>query len=321
VKEAIYYKLLQVTTQAEVVSRFLDTLIDTNRDYRFFVDWEKVRGNAERLDVELSILNTLIRNPDFDRKLASILKEYHQVLAAVPTLLALRDARLEVIRDFQDPELSVDKYDFTPRVLSNPEIERMASFFARTGLRDFLLTMASKSLQDYVIGVEVGMDTNARKNRSGTAMELALAPVVEPLRSSQVQVLHQKRFAVLAEEYGIEVPIDMQPRKSDILVVADRARAVNVETNFYSGTGSKPQEIVDSYINRQRELAEAGIGFVWVTDGDGWRGQRNQIEKGFAKIDYILNLRFARDGLLRAAYDDAIAGSTTAPRGLRPKSQ
>jgi len=71
-----------------------------------------------------------------------------------------------------------------------------------------------------------------------------------------------------------------------------------IEVNFFSGTGSKPQEIVDSYINRQNELLENGFYFIWITDGFGWKGQKNQIRKGLELIDYPLNLHFARKGLL-----------------------
>jgi type II restriction enzyme len=73
---------------------------------------------------------------------------------------------------------------------------------------------------------------------------------------------------------------------------------INIEVNFFSGSGSKPQEIVDSYIERQNELRENGFEFIWITDGIGWREQKNQIEKGFVKIDYLLNLHFVRIGLL-----------------------
>jgi type II restriction enzyme len=55
---------------------------------------------------------------------------------------------------------------------------------------------------------------------------------------------------------------------------------------------------VDSYIERQNELKNNGFEFIWITDGEGWRGQKNQIHKGFEKIDYLLNLHFVRLGLL-----------------------
>ena len=71
------------------------------------------------------------------------------------------------------------------------------------------------------------------------------------------------------------------------------------EVNFYSGQGSKPQEIVDSYINRQRELKEDGWGFVWITDGEAWRGGQNQILKAIEQMDFVLNINFAKKGFLK----------------------
>ena len=147
-KEAFFFDFLGVKTQSEVVSRFLETLMDTNRDHRFFVDWAKVRKNAQDLKVELSILNALVGSRNFDQELASILEKYPEVLAAVPILLALRDPQLSVILDFQSPGLEVVDYDFSPRKLSERDIRNIVNFFVQTGLRDFFLQLASRCLLD-----------------------------------------------------------------------------------------------------------------------------------------------------------------------------
>ncbi|WP_049774928.1 DpnII family type II restriction endonuclease [Thermoanaerobacterium thermosaccharolyticum] len=87
-------------------------------------------------------------------------------------------------------------------------------------------------------------------------------------------------------------------RKADFIIIKNGNKVVNIEVNFYSGTGSKPQEIVDSYIERQNELKENGFEFIWITDGIGWKGQKNQLHKGFERVNYLLNLYFVRKGLL-----------------------
>ncbi|HOO13441.1 MAG TPA: DpnII family type II restriction endonuclease, partial [Bacillota bacterium] len=70
-------------------------------------------------------------------------------------------------------------------------------------------------------------------------------------------ILFQKKFHYLEKKFGIKVSAAIRNRKADfILMNTDKGRVVNIEVNFYSGTGSKPQEIVDSYINRQEELKE-----------------------------------------------------------------
>ncbi|MCX6843149.1 MAG: type II restriction endonuclease [candidate division WOR-3 bacterium] len=304
--KSLYSRTLGLTSIEAVVEAFHKTLIDTNRDHRFFVDWEKVKRNVDKLKAELNLLNTLIGSRAFESELRSLLERYPEVTAAIPTLLALRARKLKVIEDFQTPDSDVAEYDFTPRKLTAAELNRFVGFFDKTGLTAFFQNLAARSIQDYATGVEVGLDTHAHKNRSGTAMELALQPLVEGLRSDSIEVLFQRKFKVLADKYGIKTPRLLRDRKSDFILVKDGTRAVNIEVNFYSGTGSKPQEIVDSYILRQQELRETGIAFIWVTDGDGWRGQKNQIAKGFEKVDYLLNLHFARKGLLAKAVNLAL---------------
>ncbi|SFE74604.1 type II restriction enzyme [Thermoanaerobacter thermohydrosulfuricus] len=296
----LYLEFLNVVSEEEVVEKFHDTLVDTNRGYNFFVDWNKVKKHVERYKVEINILNSLIGSKKFDDDLRKILLNYPQVLPVIPILLAIRKLNFKVIRDFADKNSDIVDYDFRVRTLTLEEVESIVEFFNKTGLKDFFVGMATRSLQDYVMGVEVGMDTHARKNRSGDAMELLLKPIVEDLalKNGFKTVLFQKKFGYLKTNYGIEVDSSIRNRKADFILINDTSKVVNIEVNFYSGTGSKPQEIVDSYIERQHELKNNGFEFIWITDGDAWRGQKNQIRKGFEKIDYLLNLHFVRIGLL-----------------------
>lgn len=57
---APYAKVLDRNSPEEIVNLFHDTLVATNRNHEFFVDWAKVKKNVERYRVELSILSTLI---------------------------------------------------------------------------------------------------------------------------------------------------------------------------------------------------------------------------------------------------------------------
>lgn len=296
----LYIEFLNVENEESVIEKFHDTLVDTNRSYDFFVDWGKVRKHVEEHKIEFNILNSLIGSKQFDNDLRKILLIYPRVLPVIPILLAIRDLNFKVIGNFTDKNLDIMTYDFKTRTLTSEEIDNITEFFDKTGLKKFFLEMGTKSLQDYVMGVEVGMDTHARKNRSGVAMELLLKPIIENIVTKIKgfeRVLFQKNFKYLETNYGIKVNTSIKNRKADFILIKDK-KVINIEVNFYSGTGSKPQEIVDSYIERQNELKNNGFEFIWITDGDGWRGQKNQIHKGFEKIDYLLNLHFLRDGLL-----------------------
>lgn len=299
---SFYGKRLGTDSLEDTIERFHETIIDTNRSYNFFVNWEKVEQHVDKYKIELSILDSLIGSRNFNKDLENILKKYPEVLPVIPILIAVRDARLKVIRDFSDADTDIMEYNFTERKLSELEIKVLIEFFEKTGLKNFFENLSTKSIRDYVTGVEVGMDTHARKNRSGDSMELVIKPFIERINlkhDDRYIILFQKNFNYLQKNFGIKVSASIRNRKADfILINADKDRVVNIEVNFYSGTGSKPQEIVDSYINRQEELKENGFEFIWITDGYGWKGQKNQIEKGFRKVNYLLNLHFVRKGLL-----------------------
>lgn len=299
-KEELYLEHLHCDSPEEVLTLFHNTIIDTNRSFGFFVDWDKVKQHVDTYKIELNILNSLIGSKSFEDDLRRILSKYADVLPTIPILIALRDSHVKVIRDFMDHQQDYAEFDFSPRTLTPKELDGFVEFFQKTGLTRFFETMSSKSIQDYVTGVEVGMDTHARKNRSGDAMEFAIKPIIDQVLSEHPNdfvCLFQKKFKDLAD-FGVPVPTPLKARKADFILVKQGTKVINIEVNFYSGTGSKPQEIVDSYINRQTELDAYGFHFVWVTDGYGWQGQKNQIAKGFERVNYLLNLHFCRGGLL-----------------------
>ncbi len=296
-----YRTALGLETTEAVVQEFTRTIVDTNRGYAFFVDWKKVDQHVQRYKVELNILNSLIGSKSFEADLTALLLRYPEVLPVIPLLIAVRDLRFPVFRDSTGAGPDIVRYDFRPRTLTAPEVSGYVEFFDKTGLKTFFQSLGQRSLQDYVLGVEVGLDTHARKNRSGVATELVLQGILDDIRrkqNSDYTIISQKPFSVLKSLYAMSVSGPLEHRKADFILVKTPNTVVNIEVNFYSGTGSKPQEIVGAYTSRQNDLRKDGFGFIWVTDGYGWKGQQNQLRVGFEEIDYVLNLHFARKGLL-----------------------
>jgi len=288
-----FYKNLGYKSLDEVIKDFLDTLVYTNRTYDFFVNWKKVKENVEKYKIELNTLNALIRDRNFDNTFREIVRKFPSVIKVFPILLAIRDVELEVI----DLSKSLaEKYDFSLNKPTEKDIEKFLKFFKKTGLKDFFVNMVEKSIYDYIMGVEVGLDTHARKNRSGGIMEKAIKPFLNELDNSY-KVLFQKRFDYL-DNYRIKVSDGIKNRKADVIIIKENKKIINIEINFYEGSGSKPQEIVDSYINRQKDLKNNGFYFIWITEGKGWDKQQNQLRKAFTEIDFILNLSFVSKGYL-----------------------
>ncbi len=291
----------------EVKEIFLKTFVKTNRTLDFFVDWNKVFKNVGEYKIELSILNSLCRanRGTFDSELKKILSDYPKVLKAIPILLAIRfselnNGKLSVLSSIES--LEVIDYNFEAENLSNEEIEKVLVFFEKTGLKELFNSKKLFNLIDYVTGVEVGMDTNARKNRSGAILEKMISPYVERVAKNLNFILEtQKTHKYLKEKYGISIRTSINERPDFVLIKKDNnnlEKVIFLEVNFYSATGSKPNEIVDSYFKKQEDLKSNGYEFIWITDGDFWIKNTDYTREIIERIDYVLNIYLVKNGIL-----------------------
>jgi len=185
---------------------------------------------------------------------------------------------------------------FATRTLTEDEVSEIVDFTDKTGLLSILCSM--KSTSDYLLGIEAGLDSNARKNRSGTFLEnLARETIDHTGLPERCIRLEQITFKKISEKYGVEVPEQLQNKKCDIVLLS-KNRDINIETNFYEGTGSKPPAIVGEYTDRNRLLKDKGWNFIWLTDGGGWKKMKNPLLEGIKEIDYVINVEMLRNGIL-----------------------
>jgi type II restriction enzyme len=295
---SLYKKHLSVNTVGETIKKFLDTLLESNATFSYFCDWDKIKKNVAKYSYEINILNYIVGASDVEAKLREILLKNPEVLKVIPLIIAVRDTDISVIKDPRSPLESTTSYNFDKKYLTKAEIDKIISFCSGSGILSIFSDIKIKDLRDYLLGVETGLDTNARKNRSGAAMETLISPIFQNIKN--IKVYSQKKFNSITGKDGIPECAPLEDRKFDY-VIKTPSKCYNVEVNYYSDTGSKPQEIVDSYINRNNELRKAGWEFIWITDGAGcWRNQTSQLTKAFNEIDYVLNVSFAKSGLLEA---------------------
>ena len=131
--------------------------------YNYYVDFEKVYRNVDKIKVELNILNSLIGEKDIEQKFLDLVSKYPEVLKCIPLLLAVRQQEI-----FAMDDKGSFKYSFK---VQNVSPEQYSYFMTATGLYDLLSNHIINNLVDYVCGVEVGLDSNGRKNRGGHLME------------------------------------------------------------------------------------------------------------------------------------------------------
>lgn len=291
-----YKKYLKFDTLEGLIKEFQATLLESNMTFSYFCDWDKIKKNVERYTYEINTLNYLVGAANPKEKLKEILKKNPETLKVIPLIIAVRDLDIAVIRDPEKPFETLTKYDFSKGSLADSDIRDIIYFCEESGVLSLFSNLKIRDLRDYLLGVETGLDTNARKNRSGSAMESLISPVLNKIKT--ITVYSQSTFGKIADKLNITIDAGLKARKFDYVVVAGKQH-YNIEVNYYSGQGSKPQEIVDSYINRNNELKRSGWKFIWITDGNGWKSGINQLTKAFKEMDYVLNVSLAKRGLLR----------------------
>ena len=163
-------------------------------------------------------------------------------------------------------------------------IDGVMEFLENTGLADVLQTRKITNLVDYVLGVETGLDSNARKNRSGHVMENMVAEIFNENAIPYRTEVYSSEWPAITDALG-----DDEKHFDFVVETADKTYLI--EVNFYSGGDSKLNEVARSYSDIAPKInAVDGFEFVWITDGIGWSSAKNKLQEAFNIIPSIYNL-------------------------------
>ena len=279
---------------------FLSTLSVTNRTPDYYVNWSKVERETKKYELELNTLNYLIGKDDIYNEALELFNKQPNLLKAIPSLIASRDKTLDILSIDADDNMSFDNLDFA--IIDEDRIVDYTNFVDATGLLGFLQKKANRSLVDYVYGVEAGLDSNARKNRSGTTMEGILERTVARIcKEYGLEFKAQATAPFIKDNWGIEVPVDKSERRFDVAVFSkDKHKLWLIETNYYGGGGSKLKAVAGEFTELSQFVTKTtdDINFVWVTDGQGWKTAHIPLEEAFGHIIHVFNLDMLKQGYL-----------------------
>lgn len=279
---------------------FLKSLSITNRTPEYYVNWEKVERETKKYELELNTLNYLIGKDDIYIKALDLFTKQPNLLKAIPSLIASREKVLDILIIDENDKMNFDSLNFS--AIDKNRIKDYVDFIEQSGLLEFLEKKANRSLVDYVYGVEAGLDSNARKNRSGTTMEGILERHVS--KFAQEQNLEWKAQATaqfIKEKWDITVPVDKSERRFDVAVYSKEKHKVwLIETNYYGGGGSKLKAVTGEFTELSQFVvtSDDDVEFVWVTDGQGWKTAHLPLAEAFGHIRNIFNLEMLREGFL-----------------------
>ena len=278
---------------------------DSIADYGYYIDFQKVHKNVDNIKIELNILNSLIGSKNIEKDFENLIRSYPQVLKCIPLLLAVRANEI-YCQDKSGGYLFQFSYDkFPPN--SHAHYARYSYFMRETGLFDLLENHIVNNLVDYVTGVETGLDSNGRKNRGGHLMEnlvegfIQNAGFIKGATYFKEMYIHQ-----ITEKWNIDLSAISNQGKMEKrfdFVIKTPNMIYGIETNFYSGGGSKLNETARSYKTLALETDTiAGFSFVWFTDGKGWTSARNNLEETFDIMQHIYNIKDLENGIINEVF-------------------
>ncbi len=265
-------------------------------NYTYYVDFEKIYKNVEKVKVELNILNSLIGSKNIEEEFQNILIKYPETLECIPLLLAVRSKEI-----FVKDEINEYLFKFDKMVYSMKDYVR---FMRESGLFDLLQNHIINNLYDYVLGIEVGLDSNGRKNRGGHLMEdLVESYIVKAGYKKDVNYFKEMYLNDIENKWNLDLSEissnNISTKRFDFVIKTDKQVYV-IETNFYSSGGSKLNETARSYKMLAQESKKVdGITFVWFTDGTGWINARKNLEETFNELETIYNIDDLENGILK----------------------
>ena len=276
---------------------WLDTMTDSVASWTYYTDFEKVYENVNDVKILLCLLNSLIGSKNIKQDFLKLYNEYPEVLRAVPIIIAKRLKDIVVVKDLEkDFYFDFRKHDYTP--------EEYSLFMEKTGIYDLLEHHLVASLLDYVTGVEVGMDTNGRKNRTGHSMEAIVQQYLEQegyvMGETMFKEIYQNE---IEERFNVDLSAitnEGTTQKRFDYVIKSNTKIYLIEVNFYATGGSKLNETARSYKMITEETKNIpNVEFMWFTDGIGWHKAKNNLRETFEVLPNLYNINDLSNGVLK----------------------
>lgn len=260
---------------------FMSQLYETNATLDFYCDFKKIQKNVDDIAISLNMLNYLIGKEDIRSAVECLWKRDPSVFQVLDILIATRrkDEKMYLLPD-KTARLIKDLYY---------SVDGVVEFLDGTGLSKVFQTREIKNLVDYAFGVETGLDSNARKNRSGHVMENWVHDIF--IRNG-IPCQKEVPCKYLPD---VKAVLGKDIKRFDFVVKTTKSTYL-IEVNFYSkGGGSKPSEVARAYSELSPKINGIdGYKFVWITDGRGWDGV-GAFKEAYHEIPFVFNLTNIQD--------------------------
>ena len=253
----------------------MSELSETNATLDYFTDFQKIKSNVNKISIKLNQLNYLIAKEDLKSAIKELFEENPKAFEVLDILIAVRKNKNAKTFNRDGDIVLLDSYFQSP--------DKIYEFIEDTGLSDIFRNKYVTNLVDYVFGVEVGLDTNARKNRGGENMSKAVSLFFDKAKIFYKKEVNSTNFPEI-KSLGVDL-------KRFDFVIKTKSKTYLIETNYYNGGGSKLNEVARAYSDVAPKVNQyPQFEFIWITDGQGWLSAKNKLEEAYNNIQSVYNL-------------------------------
>ena len=298
---SIFSDIIDCGNSEQVFDYLIQTLKESIVKWNYFINWEKVNDNFRDIEISLNLLNYLIGKDDIEKEAKLLFKEHPKLVHIVPALVASRSKSFKLLTEYQYGQFQYQDFIFDKtNIITDEMIDKAIFFLKETGFLNQIESQTIKSIPDYFLGVEVGLDTNARKNRSGSAMEEIIEYFINSIcNTHNLEYISQATASKIRKKFNKTITVNKSSKKIDFAINTPH-KLFLIETNFYGVGGSKLKSTAGEYSKIFLQWQNDGHQFIWITDGRGWLTATKPLRDAFDNFDYILNLKMVQLGILEA---------------------
>lgn len=271
---------------------FFSQLQETNQTLDFFCDFEKISNHVNDIKLSLCMLNSLIGTTDLRKSIETIWTRDKSAFSIMDILIAVRSNGKKSILDSNGNCIILNRLF--------ESVDGIMEYLEKTGLANIFTEGKIKNLVDYVFGIETGLDSNARKNRSGHIMENRIADIFTKNGIAFRQEVYSTEWTEIQQALGDD-------KKRFDFVIKSASTTYLIEANFYNGGGSKLNEVARSFMEIAARINSVkGFEFIWITDGTAWKAAKDKLKEAYSKIPGMYNLTNITDFINGIKQDDSI---------------
>lgn len=271
---------------------FFSQLQETNQTLDFFCDFEKISNHVNDIKLSLCMLNSLIGTTDLRKSIETIWTRDKSAFSIMDILIAVRSNGKKSILDSNGNCITLNRLF--------ESVDGIIEYLEGTGLAEIFTEGKIKDLVDYVFGIETGLDSNARKNRSGHIMENMIADIFTKNGIAFRQEVYSTEWTEIQQALGDD-------KKRFDFVIKSASTTYLIEANFYNGGGSKLNEVARSFMEIAARINSVkGFEFIWITDGTAWKAAKDKLKEAYSKIPGMYNLTNITDFINGVKQDDSI---------------